>query len=132
MQPRVKWTRYYKIKNTDFVFFLLALFLIGFILGVHYSPIKVVKEEVLKYKMPNLTTITEEKRIEMLVPAADDEGNGAVAKLITRVRPALSPGYGMMLVSINDVLAQYDTQLSARIAALSITALSSRIFPGHS
>jgi len=117
MSARIKWMRYYKIKNTDFVFFLLTLFLIGFIFGINYSPIKVVKEEVLRYKMPNLTTITEERMVEMLVPAADDQGNGAVAKLVTRVRPAVSPGYGMMMVGINDVLAQYDTQLSARIAA---------------
>lgn len=107
--------KYYKIKNSDLVFILVALFLLGFIAGIQYAPEKIIQETV-KQK-PIQPVITGERVIEMLVPAVDESGNGAMAKLVTRIRPAISPGYGMMLVSINDALAQYDTQLSARIAA---------------
>ncbi|MCX6818927.1 MAG: hypothetical protein NT129_02905 [Candidatus Aenigmarchaeota archaeon] len=114
MQNRKTGIRYLRIKNTNLVFIIIALFLLGFIAGIYYPPEKIAKEET-KYRM-QLLSITGERTIEMIVPAVDENGNGVAARLITRVRPATS-GYGMMLVSINDVLAQADTQLSARTAA---------------
>jgi uncharacterized protein len=108
--------RYLKIKSSDLLFIILILFLLGFMAGIYYSPANIIKEEV-KYRVPQIAAISGERTIDMLVPAVDENGRGAVARLITRVRPAISHGYGMMLVSINDVFAQADTQLSARTAA---------------
>ncbi len=50
----------------------------------------------------------------MLLPAIDQEGNGVLSNLTVYVRK----GSGLVLVSINDVLADYSTQYSAREAAL--------------
>ena len=57
--------------------------------------------------------LNHEQKIEMNVPAVDTEGMGVIAKLTTRIRP----GSGLVLVSINDVLAEPDTLHSARSAA---------------
>ena len=45
--------------------------------------------------------------------AVDDQGSGITADLITEIRE----GTGLVLVNINDVLADLNTQYSARIAA---------------
>jgi predicted S18 family serine protease len=58
------------------------------------------------------TTITE-KTVYMYMPAIDSKGNGVSARLETMVRP----GTGKVLVNINNILSQYDTQLSGRMAA---------------
>ncbi|MBI2971697.1 MAG: hypothetical protein HYY37_04750 [Candidatus Aenigmarchaeota archaeon] len=94
------------------LFLLLALcFLAGFISGVYTVPERLVAHEVTRYVPLNVTA--EGHRVEMLIPAVDSAGNGVAGRLLTTVRP----GTGLVLVSINDVLAQYDTQFSGRIAA---------------
>lgn len=54
--------------------------------------------------------------VEMIIPALDTNGNGVSGKLITTVRPASIEGTGQVLVSVNNVVSQFDTQLSARTA----------------
>jgi predicted S18 family serine protease len=98
----------YEIRKKDIVFSLIMIFLIGFILGTHLSPYFKTKT-IEKVCEANIT----ERGIEMLVPAVDSEGNGVLAKLITRVRP----GSGLVLVNVNYALANYDTQISGRTAA---------------
>ena len=113
-KKRAKKARYeirsYQIKKKDMVFTLIIIFMIGFTLGTHFSPYFKTKVIEKCYEGPDITL---ERGIEMLVPAVDPEGNGVVAKLITSVRP----GSGLILVNINDVLANYDTQSSGRTAA---------------
>ncbi|MFH0832403.1 MAG: S16 family serine protease [Candidatus Aenigmatarchaeota archaeon] len=100
-----------KIRYSNFIFVFTVIFMVGFILGTHLSPLKekIVEKEIVRY----ITNTTGERSVEMLVPAVNADGNGVAAKLITTVRP----GSGSLLVSVNDVLAQYDTQLSGRMAA---------------
>jgi predicted S18 family serine protease len=100
----------YGIKKENVALALLMTFLAGFIFGTHMSPY--LRTEIIE-KECEPANITAENSVEMLVPAVDSEGNGVVAKLITRVRP----GSGLVLVNVNDVLANYDTQLSGRTAA---------------
>lgn len=113
-RKRTKKVRYkiklYRIKKKDIVLSLIIIFFIGFILGTHLSPY--FKTRTIE-KSCEATNITEGRIVEILVPAVDPEGNGVVAKLITRVRS----GSGLVLVSVNDVLANYDTQISGRTAA---------------
>lgn len=56
------------------------------------------------------------RTVEMIIAAVDSEGKGVTGKLFTTVRPAASPGSGQVLVSVNNVLSQLDTQASARTA----------------
>lgn len=92
--------------RTEFVFMVLSLVLVGIIIGASTAPPRIIRgvESIM---------FEGERQIEMIVPAVDTKDSGVVGTLITTVRP----GSGRVLVSINDVLAQFDTQLSGRIAA---------------
>ncbi len=52
------------------------------------------------------------RRVEMLIPAVDSNGNGVMAKLIVEARP----GSGRSLVDIDNILFWTDTQNSVRMA----------------
>lgn len=54
-----------------------------------------------------------DKTVIMYLPAVDSQGNGIAGRLETNVMP----GTGKVLVNINNILSQYDTQLSGRVAA---------------
>ncbi|MEK6903313.1 MAG: S16 family serine protease [Nanoarchaeota archaeon] len=54
-----------------------------------------------------------EKSVLAKFVAVDEQGRGVVADLITEIRP----GTGLVLVNINNILADINTQYSARIAA---------------
>lgn len=97
-----------KIGKTEMVFVVIVVFLIGFIAGIEFVP-KTYNEEII-YRGAEIGS---EKIVEMGIPAVDSFGNGVVGSLFTTVRP----GSGLVLVNINDVLAQYDTQYSGRVAA---------------
>ena len=49
----------------------------------------------------------------MPIVAVEKNGGGVIGKVITTVKP----GTGLVLVNINSILAQYDTQYSGRTAA---------------
>ncbi|MBI4162707.1 MAG: hypothetical protein HY513_03415 [Candidatus Aenigmarchaeota archaeon] len=101
------YRRYYRVKKWDMGFVVAVVFLVGFITASLVLP---------QTRVGNLTTIslTGEKSVELTIAAVDAEGSGVTGLLVATVRP----GSGQVLVSINDVLAQFDTQLSARTAAL--------------
>ena len=61
----------------------------------------------------SLSQPTESKVIEAKIVAVDADNKGVSADLITEVRP----GTGLVLVNINDVLADLNMQVSARVAA---------------
>jgi len=86
---------------------LIAVFAAGAIFGTSFQ-VKVIAEPAVQK-----AEVAGEKRIEMTVPAVDAESNGVVGTLVTTIRP----GSGQVLVNVNDVLAQFDTQLSGRTAA---------------
>lgn len=55
----------------------------------------------------------EESNVVTFLPAVDENGEGVLAVLETTVKP----GSGLVLVNVNNLLAQFDTQLSGRTAA---------------
>lgn len=103
-----------KLKFVDLILSLFAVFLVGFVLGnynwMFYNE-QAIREDVIKYVPLNISTNGHE--VEMLIPAVDAEGKGVTAKLTTSVRP----GTGLVLVAVNNILAEYSTQYSGRIAA---------------
>ena len=104
-----------KIRPWDLAFVIIVCFFIGLMFGMHVAPqINIINQNKTYL---NFTWIADGKTVRMYVPAVDPEGNGVLSELITTVSPARDPENGMVLVSINDVLAQYDTQISARKAA---------------
>lgn len=109
-------TQLYKLKQGDLFFVLTLLFLAGFIIGFTLAPAK--EKEVVRYVPSNIAVAG--TSIEMLVPAVDQEGNGVVGTLITTIKP----GSGLVLVNVNDVIAQFNTQLSGRIAAKAASAFT--------
>ena len=99
------------------MFALLALlFLVGLVIGFALAPTN--EKEVVRY-VPSNTAVAGTS-ISMLVPAVDQEGNGVVGTLITTIKP----GSGLVLVNVNDVIAQFNTQLSGRIAAKAASAFT--------
>ncbi len=89
---------------------IAVIFFLGLLLGVMVVPKKTVQVEKI---------ITQEPKIQGLIikdipiVGVDEKGNGVSGKLSIEVKP----GSGLVLVNINDVLADYLTQLSARNAA---------------
>ncbi|MCX6815734.1 MAG: hypothetical protein NT120_02695 [Candidatus Aenigmarchaeota archaeon] len=95
----------YKIKRGDLLFAIIFVFLMGFVIASFTIP---------QQKATDIPAAVEgEKVVTMGLPAVDADGNGVMGTLITRIRP----GTGQILVNINDVLAQFDTQYSGRTAA---------------
>jgi uncharacterized protein len=106
-------TKMYSISRGDVLFIVLVMLLVGFALGAAFAPEKIVSGENAKAPVK----VEGERVVEMGIPAIDMEGNGVIAKLITTIRP----GTGQVLVNINDVFAQFDTQLSGRSAARAVS-----------
>ena len=100
----------FKITAMNLALAALLVFFVGFIAGAYLSPQHIITQERTTY-VPGIPP--QGRQVETLIPAVDEDGNGVLGRLITTVRP----GTGLVLVSINDVLAQYDTQYSGRIAA---------------
>jgi uncharacterized protein len=93
------------------ILFVIIIFSLGFIAGSNLYP-RIIEKEVFTY-LPSNISAAEGRTVEMKIPAVDANGNGVTGNLRTTVRP----GTGLVLVSINDVLAQFDTQISGRVAA---------------
>ncbi|MBI3190932.1 hypothetical protein HYZ41_04495, partial [archaeon] len=107
----------YNISRGDTLFIILVMLMIGFVLGTSFAPERIVFTDQPK----NYVRVEGERIVEMGIPAVDMYGNGVVAKLITTIRP----GTGQVLVNVNDVLAQFDTQLSGRSAAKAVANVTS-------
>lgn len=95
-----------KMEKLNKVLFLVIILLVGFLAGIIYTN-EFAKKEKLPY-------ISEGKTITMGIPAIDQNGNGVIGILKTTIKP----GSGLVLVNVNDILAQFDTQLSGRTAAI--------------
>lgn len=80
---------------------------------MNIAPKQVVREREIRYKIVKVEPELEEKKIDMKIAAVDRNGEGVLGNLTVTVRR----GTGLILVNINDVLAGYDTQYSARVAA---------------
>lgn len=92
--------------NKYVVFIALAFFLVaGVFIGMQFAPTKVITKEI-----PG-TIILKQNTIPLA--AVDSDEKGVVAHLNTEIRN----GSGLVLVNINDILADYLTQYSARVAA---------------
>lgn len=85
----------------------------GILIGMDIAPKQIVREKEIRYKTVKVEPKLEEKKVDMGVAAIDRAGQGVIGDLTVTVRK----GTGLILVSINDVLAGYDTQYSARVAA---------------
>ena len=101
--------------KTSFVILFVAVFLvIGVVLGLQLSGVfKPEPSGEIEYRKVE-TFSTGENKIEIALVAVSSEDEGKYAKLVTEIRE----GEGLVLVNINNVLADYDTQYSARVAAM--------------
>ena len=91
---------------TAIVLLFIGIFLLGFYSGGFEDNVK--KANNVQYQS------FEEKIVTAKVVGKDSNGNGVVSDLVTEIRP----GSGLVLVNINNVLADLNTQYSARLAAL--------------
>lgn len=91
-----------RLKRQDFAFVVIAIFMTGAILGISMLPKPALKAtaDVMEYS------------VEMGIPAIDAKGAGVVGTLFTTVKP----GTGRILVNVDNVLSQIDTQFSSRTA----------------
>ncbi len=91
------------------VLLVIIIFIGGLLIGRLSAQINIPKED-----KGNLVLVKEidEKAVSMNIPAVDNNGNGVLTELETKVRP----GSGLVLVNINNIIADLDTQLSARTA----------------
>jgi predicted S18 family serine protease len=104
----------YRVGRGDLVLALLIVFLIGFIGGpMLFGQTSPQRTQFLQAQQPQKIDVSGSRSVEMSIPAVDSDGNGVIGQLITTVRP----GTGQVLVNVNDVFAQFDTQQSARTAA---------------
>ncbi len=97
-----------KIKGIVLFFAIITLAVAIFYLGAFFGK---TNNEENKAESINALTI-DEKTIKTKVVAVDNKGVGVTADLFTEIRP----GSGLVLVNINDLLADINTQYSARIA----------------
>ena len=94
------------MENKSLIAIALIVFLGGGIfIGMQFAPTKVIIKEI-----PG-TIILKHNTIPLA--AVDGDEKGVIAHLNTEIRN----GSGLILVNINDILADYLTQYSARVAA---------------
>src|SRR3989344_5814139 len=98
-----------------YVRILLVLFCIVVTIGIFITGVSIgqVAPRNEEQKLTSLKSIGEKQILSKIV-AIDNSGKGASAELLTEIRP----GTGLVLVNINNELADFKTQYSARAAAL--------------
>ncbi len=82
------------------------IFLVGILIGTLLMPKQKLEVENVSESL-NATTK------EISVAGVDNNGEGVIAKMVVEVKS----GTGLILVNINNVLADYNAQLSARTAS---------------
>jgi predicted S18 family serine protease len=95
----------------------LSLGLIMGILFVRYFDVKDNRDYIL---------LTAENEANLIIPAINTNGEGVTAILTTQ----LKTGSGLVLVNINDALADYELQYSARLATQSALNFSGKRLDG--
>ncbi|MDI6720885.1 MAG: hypothetical protein QMD85_00740 [Candidatus Aenigmarchaeota archaeon] len=98
-----------RMRRQDLIFGVIVIFMLGAIIGISLLPPQ--KTENRNGRTDN-EIIAGDYSVEMGIPAVDAEGRGVVGMLYTMVRP----GTGRILVNVDNVLSQIDTQFSSRIA----------------
>ncbi len=88
------------------IIMVLVIFLLGISLGIYITPKDNIAKEGNK-------VFNGEVYKDISIVGVDGEGNGLSGKISVEVKP----GNGLVLVNINNLLADYLTQLSARNAA---------------
>lgn len=99
-----------KFKILLFSLVLLSV-IIGILIGIFISDLKEV-ETIRESSAPLDDLKFEEGSLKMFIPAVDSNGNGVSAALKTNIRD----GSGLVLVSIDEIIAGYSTQYSSRMA----------------
>lgn len=93
-----------KISFGQIAAYTIVILLVGVALG---------RFTEMKQTSAPAATVTGGESVATFLPAVDQSGNGVVGTLITTVKP----GSGLVLVNVNNLLAEFDTQLSGRTAA---------------
>lgn len=107
MKKRVDKIR--KVKVKLFFFGVIVALIFGAIFGailMNTFANNESREKVFEFK---------ENEVSMIIPAVNNKGEGVTAMLKTQLRR----GSGLVLVNVNDVLADYELQNSARTAVQS-------------
>ncbi len=99
-------TKFYRMGQKSFAALVICIFVVGLVGGYYFS----------------FRPVIDGKDVIMKIAAVNAQGEGVIGELITVARPASIPGSGQVLVSVNNVLSQYDTQLSARAAVRAASA----------
>lgn len=99
-----------EVTKLEFILVIFVIFLIGFIVGL--EAIQGQQQEPKEILIHHVSDF-DERIIKFSLPAVDSKGQGVIGHLYTTVKP----GSGLVLVNINDILANVDTQESGRIAA---------------
>ena len=92
-----------RLRMHDLVFIVVAIFMLGAILGMSFLPKP--QEKFTNMDIP-------ESSVDVGIPAVDAEGRGVVGRLYTTVKP----GTGKILFNVDNILSQLDTQFSSRTA----------------
>lgn len=94
------------MRKISFYLVILVVLLLGILIGRVLFQVEDVQEDILSSDFGS-------GKIVVLAPALDNDGGGVVVEIETEVRE----GSGSVLVNINNVLADYYMQESARLAA---------------
>lgn len=108
--------RLHHAANIALILAIVIFFGVGIVIGFKLAPAK-VKEIVL----PG------EKIVTISIPAVNEAGQGVMTKLTAR----LKKGDGQVLVNVNDVIAGYELQLSARNAVMAVQNVSDVDMSNH-
>ena len=110
---------YHNSRKNYLIFFLvISIFLVGIAIG-QYSTMNFKNGGVSELEYPVLK-LDDSTKIETKIMAVDTNGKGIAARLVTEIRD----GEGLVLVNINDILADVNAQYSARLAKKITESLS--------
>src|SRR3990167_2692682 len=98
-------------RRLGFLIGFIFIFVLGIFLGAYFSKSNRINESTQEHSIEYFLNNTYR---EMPIVGVDDKGNGVLGILTVEVKP----GSGLVLVNINNVLADYYNQLSARNAAI--------------
>ncbi|MBI5871834.1 hypothetical protein HZB88_02000, partial [archaeon] len=98
------------IKTASLLVIIFIIFAIGILIG---SNLGLISEQFSASAEYGEWADNGKAVIEIPVVGINNEGKGVIGKLVTEVKQ----GNGMVLMNVNDVIADYEMQLSARAAA---------------
>ncbi len=99
-------------KNPTLNVYVLLALVLGIFIGMELAPTQIIEKPTIIYR--NAENQIEGENIAVMgLPAVNLQDGGVAAALTVKVRP----GNGNIFVNIDNVLANFDTQQSARVAA---------------